>query len=370
MKTTSYDEDYTTRIVEKFVSCPVATDPSREKMEGSSRCNKGYVTSTECPADYKNWGRSIDKTDKDRGVGYCFGDTIWGNTWRYYPVGCYKSNYPTIDAAKLSCCNGSTTSNNCDPQYCKNSQACDSFLTTYCQNPLNINKETCSGLWRDSGHKDDYNRIMKQYCENDNLHHPNCKTFCAENPGSCNDALTTYCKGRHGTSKGDDICECHYDASIYLDMAELIADSYSIDQSTLDPRPVCIYNKCKLSGWGAETVKTANCPDPNITQCFQNVNLNATGATINGDINVSQKAECSGYEKKDPTAPLPELPPSVERPKYEHPPDPNDIEPTFENNFGIQDREIFGETLSGKTILIIILISLLVLLFIALLLLF
>jgi len=368
MKTTSYDEDYTTRIVEKFVSCPVATDSSREKMEGTSRCNKGYVTSTECPADYKNWGRSIDKTDKDRGVGYCFGDTIWGNTWRYYPVGCYKSNYPTIDAAKLSCCNGSTTSNNCDPQYCKNSETCDSFLTTYCQNTLNINKETCSGLWRDSGHGLDYKRIMKQYCKGGNLHHPNCKTFCAEEPESCNDALTTYCKGKHGTSKGDDVCECHYDASIYLDMTKLIAGSYSIDQSALDPRPVCIYNKCKVTGWGAKTAEKANCPDPTITQCFQNINLDATGATINGDINVSQKAECSGYEKKDPTAPLPELPPSVERPKYEHPPDPNDIEPTFENNFGIQDREIFGETLSGKTILIIILISLLVLLFIALLL--
>lgn len=277
------------------MSCPSESDPNREFKTwtySSTRCPGNSPNLSDCPLGFQQKiGPKEDSTYRPDGCGQVF-DV--GNRAK-----CYKNVSSLTNDDMAKCCSfGDQYS--CPPDICPNAPKCVSILSDYCSKNNNntdntkdnIQTTVCRVLKK--GSVDTYNQILNDYCVGEKLNSHACKDYCKENLGSCSDNLKKFCKDKVGNATYNDICACFYDPQIYLDISTKLAKDWNFPEELGDPKPQCIYNKCKQ----ADIV-----PDPtlcgaiSIASCIQNIDIDATGAII-GNVNVIETAECKSTFKR------------------------------------------------------------------------
>lgn len=223
-------------------------------------CGPAVTARAKCTAEYGNeWAYD--------GFGPC--DMCrWG--WLNWTIGTKaKCKHVSYLGSPTDCCLGRDTGkNSCDPDYRPGSAACDSALAAYCRVGDRMNSDNRCIQWgnvRPEGSR----QIKSEYCLA-NLGVKECQTWCKNETvagrGTCDNAMTNYCKGAGANSA---ICSC-------------------INSKLADPNiginPKCIDSNCIRSGYITQNMYNTNCP--NITNCDVQMDIINTGIlTANFDVN-------------------------------------------------------------------------------------
>jgi hypothetical protein len=115
--------------------------------------------------------------------------------------------------------------------------------------------------------KNSFAKCPREYCLNlNNVGKPECKTWCNENPGACDDVVINYCKANPDDTE---YCGC-----INTQKYDALSKSLAKAGSTL--LPSCHIEQCvKPSAYKTQNLKNIICPSQQI--CLQGVDLEATG---------------------------------------------------------------------------------------------
>ena len=203
-------------------------------------------------------------------------------------VKCSKDVYTLQE--KIDCCTGKKPPEYCpsDNSWCGNSSDCISTLKSYCMVDSNLSKPECSITYKKID-LDGYNSIMQAYCKGENLTKTECIGFCKDNLTDCEQNLKNFCSDKYGQdiSKYSNVCACYYDPEVYERLLAEISKKYNIPSEYSDPKPQCIYNKCKLSELSPSN---SSCAAVNVANCFQDVSINADKINV-GKMDV--KSQCN-----------------------------------------------------------------------------
>ena len=222
-----------------------------------------------------------------------------GEDYRSY---CYlnPNKYPNDINSKFDCCTGAKNPSDCSPNYCPSATAnCKPVIIEYCRMGNNIIDQKCQRL-KDIDLKS-YDEIVYKNCIEDttgnNLNQSVCKEWCRDpkNTYRCENLLRTICPTKlPNDPKWKSICGCYYDGAIYEKFNEDVAAKWQVPPGTLQDKPICAFPQCKLADY-QPLDKT--CPEISLTQCFQDVNVDARGAIIS-DLKIKQNVQgCSSKWK-------------------------------------------------------------------------
>lgn len=155
------------------------------------------------------------------------------------------------------------------------------------------------------------NTEMANYCKN-NAIDTRCKDYCTDKNSNCDAILTSYCKNAL-TTKGingiesdvnlSNTCSCFLGEDFYNNYYNSLFSTYPQLKNTSRARDVnCTYPTCS-NGSSIPTFEYKHgqtCPSS--VNCFTNVKVDNEG-TINGNVSINQKNECSAYQPAPSTPP-------------------------------------------------------------------
>lgn len=274
-------------------TCPKKDDPFRQNKTwvwSKNRCSGNDPNISDCPAGFKD---SIGKSETSYIVGN--GSSYWCLSAGFMnKAKCYRgaSSFTTNELVK--CCTGEKNAYSCPPAFCsQNTTNCVNILTEYCRKGTNITTEACTKTLKNADEKI-YNEILKKYCNGDNLNNTVCIEYCKANVNECRDKLRNFCKDKVGNSNYDNICSCFYENTVYNNMSNKLAKEWNFPSELNDPKPQCIYDKCKQ----ADIVPSGSCKAISIASCIQNVNLDTKGDSKIDNVYINQDSECKSKFNK------------------------------------------------------------------------
>ncbi|XWV25550.1 putative ORFan [Tupanvirus deep ocean] len=209
-------------------------------------------------------------------------------------------------SSQINCCTGTNLPNNtpngyCATGWCPNSANCISFMTSY--------------------------------CTGSNLQSNACTQFCRNNPGKCDQALTSYCSDPNNYTKP--VCGCALPNSQYAILQALTPEGLAV--------PITCDQRC---GTNNAAIRLQGQQDCNINAiCVVNLSdVNVISQQVQSGITINQ--DCGQGPAAPNVTPGPNITPG--------PPEPSDG--GFIQNF----RNFIGTTL-GKVVLVVIIFLILIL---------
>jgi hypothetical protein len=174
-----------------------------------------------------------------------FGSGTWNNDISSAKV----VHNPPTDTTKTSCCLGTLTgAQNC-ADYTPNSTSCNSFIGTYCTNPVNITQPICK-TWA-TNNRDLAEPVVKQFCAT-NPTNPYCSCFSSKatsipntNPACVDANCISYGFQSAGMINGAKNCPTVYNCTQYNDIVNAginLGNSVDVQMNcgntTVKPPPV------------------------------------------------------------------------------------------------------------------------------------
>lgn len=203
----------------------------------------GYHGKKECKPGYKE----IDYREADSKEGCLIGAWV---------TECEKSEWP--EENKIKCALGDLNSpEDCNPQWCKNTQSGQRIITDYCKGDKLNTDERCRNYCNENPEACQNNLLG--YCEN-NMDKNICKQFAFDNIGVADNMVKEYCRKNPGDT---DICGCF---NIPNDLKVLSSKGIGL-------KPQCNLEQCVKAGAykTKAMLQDKTCPTVNI--CEQKLNI-------------------------------------------------------------------------------------------------
>ncbi len=256
---------------------------------GGQKCSTD-ATGGDCPPGYAySSSRTAPSGKRRRGHPYCFGDFV--NLVDRYQAVCHKAagSYPADVNSLRACCQGRTRPSECKPGYCVGSNNCKTMAHNECPGPH------CDS-WK-AQYAPQYHAAMQTSCSAA-LSGQNCKEWCSDNPGKCDDSVMAYCNSvayvtrLAGGAKKDPLCGC--------------LRPHSSRFFAAGTNPVCYDKKCFRHGYRTVNMAvppygTAS-PCPSVINCIQTIDVEGSNNIIS-DVRLSQ--DCAPKPKPKHHAPAP-----------------------------------------------------------------
>ena len=172
--------------------------------------------------------------------------------------------------------------------------------------PANVLGTNCHLFWHMPEDPDeDPDFVRAQYidamlvaCQNPtDITHPACIKLMRDDPvntQSLRNYLSGFCAEQVGNPTYNTMCACFYPDKFYTDLRAAFAKYYVIPEDMLNiGGRKCLYTPCALSPLQSEFGVESKCPDLNIQNCIQTINIDSEG----GLKDVSFKQQCNFYER-------------------------------------------------------------------------
>lgn len=237
-------------------------------------CNAGYVTDTRWPN-----GGTPSGSDSP-------GNACWAGqklrVCRKNPHDSYWDPLPTAMEAERQ-----TTGKFSEANLEKAQRCCFGSLYTIPQ------KEECGNfLGTADTQPSECDAVMSEWCKiGDNILHEKCYKLVKANPGQF--SLRERCAKQIPGGDWDTLCACYYPAKFYTDIVEKAKDKWNMPPEYAVPLPQCVYPNCKLSPLNPDP-ESKNCKGVSFSSCIQNMNIDASGSVIGGNIIPEMKSQCEG----------------------------------------------------------------------------
>jgi hypothetical protein len=188
----------------------------------------------------------------------------WSND--YYSGANVKKTQEWADTV-TDCCNKTKTRAECPGlPYGPNQpdKKCNPSMMKYCsKNPNIANSDICNEWYLEN--PTFKAQIMKTICTKpENMAYPQCREWCKQNPGECDNIATEFCK----TYSANPFCTC-------------------LTSPVKKYNPACVDSECIKSGYITSSMKALKCPD--VVDCQTQLDLKSSGRIISLGTSVEQR---------------------------------------------------------------------------------
>lgn len=257
---------------------------------------------------------------------------------------CARTDYPTTDDAKTTCCLNTNPDtfgpNQCDPKYCSDSNTMSLGCQDYLIQKMSEDPEYAATNYEAIKLRVPRDQIVNSYiklCSNPkNLTSVACANFCndpvfnSSTTSPCTDIIKKYCSDKTFKNDPNDpdqkICGCFYKDVVYDNYYKSLNEKLQIPPGVLVNKRQCFFPACEASPYHPDS--NDQCQNLDIVNCIQDVKVNNQG-TITGNVNVKSTAECKNITTRGnqpiPSPPSPPSPPGPDpNPPPYNPPVPDD----------------------------------------------